>query len=192
MLKDPRNLLWIIPLALLITVPLWKPFVVDFLNPMQAGRGPSGNGVPAAEARQTSEMTGIRFEQNKNGAKEWLLTADRLFSTASDADMRLEDVQALFFGASAENEKMRIRSQKARYDAATRQITLQGGVVIQNDKGYEMQTESLEYLTAEKKIRTTSPVNIQGSNIKVSGNQLVYNTVTGEYSLTGNVVGRIW
>jgi lipopolysaccharide export system protein LptC len=55
-----------------------------------------------------------------------------------------------------------------------------------------MHTDSLEYFTAEKKIRTTSPVNIQGRNIAVSGNRLTYNTVTGDYSLAGKVKCTVW
>jgi hypothetical protein len=35
-------------------------------------------------------------------------------------------------------------------------------------------------------------VNIQGSNIAVSGNELLYDTVTGNYRLEGNVVCRVW
>ena len=140
----------------------------------------------------SSEMTGVRFEQRKKGVREWLLYASRLYSAGNDADMRLEEVKALFFGTAGKSEETRIRSQKARYNAGTKQMTLQGDVVIVSDKGYEMQTESLEYLAAEKKIKTTSAVKIKGSNIEASGNRLLYDTLTGNYSLEGNVVFKIW
>jgi LPS export ABC transporter protein LptC len=192
MLKDPRNLLWIVPLAAVLTMPLWKPFAADFLSPARKETGPPWPALTNTRALSSSEMNGVHFEQSRNGAKEWILTADRLFSTESDPDMQLEDVKALFFGTAAENKETRIRSRRARYNAETKQITLQGEVVIQNDKGYEMQTDSLEYLAAEKKIRTTSAVNIHGSNIAVSGNQLLYDIVTGNYSIVGNVVCSIW
>jgi LPS export ABC transporter protein LptC len=106
--------------------------------------------------------------------------------------MQLEDVKGVFYGPAGGKEKTRIRSQKAGYNANTRKITLQGKVVIQDDKGYEIQTDSLEYLAAEKKIRTTSAVNIRGSNIDVRGNKLLYDTATGNYRLEGNVVCKIW
>jgi LPS export ABC transporter protein LptC len=192
MLKDPRNLLWIVPLTALLTLPLWKPFAVGFLIPERKETGSAAPSLTSSRALSSSEMTGVQFEQSKNGVKEWLLTASRLYSTENDSDMKLEDVKALFFGTTGKNGETRIRSQKAKYNADTKQITLQGGVVIQNDKGYKMQTDSLEYLAAEKKIRTTSAVNIQGSNIQVSGNQLLYDIVTGDYSLEGNVVCKIW
>jgi len=192
MLKDRRNLLWIVPLAALLTLPLWKPFAADFLSPERKTTGSAVPPLTSPRVLSSSEMNGVQFEQSKNGTKEWLLTASRLYSKENDSGMQLEDVKALFFGPTGENEETRIRSQKARYNADTKQITLRGEVVIQNDKGYEMQTDSLEYLAAEKMIRTTSAVNIQGSNIEVSGNQLLYDTVTGNYSLEGNVVCKVW
>ena len=106
--------------------------------------------------------------------------------------MRFEDVKALFFGTVGENEETRVRSRKARYNSDSRQLTLQGKVVVQNQKGYEMQTESLEYAAVDKKIRTTSPVHVKGNNIEVSGKSLLYDIATGNYSLTGNVVCSIW
>ena len=185
-------MLWIVPFAALLTLPLWKPFAADFLSPERKTTGSAVPSLTSPRVLSSSEMNGVQFEQSKNGTKEWLLTASRLYSKENDSGMQLEDVKALFFGTTGENEETRIRSQKARYNADTKQITLHGEVVIQNDKGYEMQTDSLEYLAAEKKIRTTSAVNIQGSNIEVSGNQLLYDTVTGNYSLEGNVVCKVW
>ena len=192
MLKDTRNLLWIMPLTVLITMPLWKPLAADFLSQEHRGTSAFDPSLTSPRSVSSSEMTGVQIEQSQNGTKEWQLTASRLYSKEDDPDMQLEDVKALFFGTTGENEETRIRSQKAWYNTETKQITLRGAVLIQNNKGYEMLTESLEYLAAEKKIRTTSGVNIQGSNIKVSGNQLLYDTATGNYSLMGNVICRVW
>ena len=79
-----------------------------------------------------------------------------------------------------------------RYNIDSRQLTLQGKVVVHNRKGYEMQTESLEYAAVDKKIRTTSPVQVKGNNLEVSGKSLLYDTATGNFSLEGNVVCMIW
>lgn len=193
MLKDPRNILWIAPLVALLTMPFWKPLALDILSPARKETGTPVPSLANTEILSSSEMSGIEFEQIKNGTKEWQLFASRLISEGSDSDMLLEDVKGLFFGStSGKNEETRIRSKKARYKSDTRQITLQGEVVIQNSKGYEMQTDVLEYFAAEKKIRTTSPVTIQGSNITVSGNKLFYDLVTGNYRLEGNVVCKVW
>jgi len=192
MMKDPRNLLWIVPLAALLSLPLWKPLAADFLSPERKKTPPPLPSLTNSRVLTSTEMDGVHFEQSKNGIKEWFLTASRLYSRENDSDMELQDVNALFFGATGENEETSIRSQKARYNAETKHLTLQGKVVVQNQKGYEMRTESLEYVAVEKKIRTTSAVQVKGNNIEVSGKRLFYDTVTGDFSLTGNVICRIW
>lgn len=191
MIKDPRNFLWITPLVLLLAYPLWKPLAVDFLNPKQ------GESVQAPSLRNprvlsSSEMDGVQLEQSKNGIREWFLTADRLYSRESDSYMEMEDVHALFFNAAGKDEKTRIQSQKATYNADTRLLTLRGGVVVQNPQGYEMQTDSLEYAGVDKKIKTGSGVLVKGNNIEVSAKSLIYDLPTGNYSLEGNVVCRVW
>lgn len=192
MLKDPRNLLWFVPLAALLTFPLWKPLAVDFLNPVRQEITNSVSSLTNIRDLNSSDMADVEFEQNKNGSREWLLTASRLSRSEGDPDLRFENVKAVFFNSTEEREKARVKSRNAFYNPDTQKITLKGKVVINNNAGYEMQTDAIEYLAAEKKIRTTSTVNILGNNIKVSGNRLVYDTVTGNYSLKGNVVCRIW
>ena len=191
-MKDPRNLLWIVPLAVLLTLPLWKPLAADFLSPERKIIAPSVPSLTTSRVLASTEMDGVHFEQSKDGVKEWLLTASHLYSVENDSDLQLEDVYARFFGNTGSNRETDIRSQKARYNTETKQLSLQGKVVVQNQKGYEIRTESLEYIAVEKKIRTTSAVHVKGNNIEVSGKRLLYDIVTGNYSLTGNVICRVW
>jgi len=192
MLKDPRNLLWFVPLAALLTFPLWKPLAADFLSPVRQEIINSVSSLTNIRDLNSSDMTDVEFEQNKDGSREWLLTASRLTRSEGDPDLRFENVKAVFFSSNEGREEARVKSRNAVYNPDTQKITLKGKVVINNNAGYEMQTDAIEYLAAEKKIRTTSAVNILGNNIKVSGNRLVYDTITGNYSLNGSVVCRIW
>jgi LPS export ABC transporter protein LptC len=192
MMKDPRNLLWIMPLAALLAFPLWKPFAVDFLSPERKKTISFLPSLTDSRVLTSTEMDGVHFEQNKNGVKEWFLTASRLYSIENDSDMELEDVKALFFGTTGKKQEASIRSQKARYNPDTRQLTLKGEVVVQDYRGYEMQTKSLEYIASDKMIRTTSAVRVTGNNIDVSGNRLLYDIATGDYTLEGNVVCKVW
>jgi LPS export ABC transporter protein LptC len=191
-MKDPRNLLWVVPLAALLALPFWKPLVDDFLNPESKSTASSVRSLPDPRALTSTAMSGVQFEQSRHGVREWFLTARRLYSLENDVDMELEDVNARFYGTDGKNEETNISSRKARYNTDTRELSLQGNVIVQNQQGYEMETESLKYVPADKAIRTTSSVRIKGKNIEVSGKRLLYNTVTGNYSLTGNVVCRIW
>ena len=62
-------------------------------------------GLTNTRVLTSTEMDGVNFEQSKNGIKEWFLTASRLYSTENDSDMKLEDVNALFFGTAGENKE---------------------------------------------------------------------------------------
>ena len=173
-------------------MPFWKPFIADFLNPAERGGKADTSTAAGKSGHAESEMHGVHFEQSRDGLREWLLTAARLYSTGTDSDMELEDVRAIFYGRGGQKEQTLIRSRRARSDAEGMKITLREKVVIENDRGYEMQTESLEYLASEKKARTTSAVSIRGKNLQVSGQNLLYETVTRDFTLKGNVVCRIW
>ena len=120
MIKDPRNLLWIVPLALLLTFPLWKPFAADFLSPERKDSPLPVPTLTNSRILTSTEMDGVHFEQSKNGVKEWFLTASRLYSIENDSAMTLEDVSARFFGSIASNKETDIRSQKARYNTQRR------------------------------------------------------------------------
>jgi len=192
MFKDPRNLLWQVPLAALLAMPLWKPLAADFLNPERSREDAPVPSLTATRALTSSEMKNVHFEQNRNGKQEWVLTASRLHSAEGDEDLQLVDVFARFFGTKGSNRETSIRSKKARYNARWNELRLQGKVLIQNDKGYEVQTESLVYLEKERKIKTDSKAEITGSNISVSGENLIYDVVSGDYHLEGNVVCKVW
>jgi LPS export ABC transporter protein LptC len=192
MLKDKRNFLWLVPLAAVLALPLWKPLVADYLNPVrQTGQFQSPS-LTKNSALNSSTMTGVEFEQSLNGAKEWLINASRLSSSGSDDNLQFQDVRALFFSSNGNHEKTSISSKRASYNSVSMRLILAGLVLIKNEAGYEMRTDSLEYLAAEKKIQTASAVTIQGSNIAVSGNRLTYDTVTGDFTLAGKVKCRIW
>jgi LPS export ABC transporter protein LptC len=192
MLKDPRNLLWLVPLAALMAMPLWKPFVADFLNPQRSREDAPVPSLTATRSLTSSEMKNVHFEQNRNGVREWVITASSLHSAEGDADLQLADVFARFFGAKGSKRETDIHSQKARYNRWMQELRLQGEVVIQDDKGYEMRAESLVYLEKERKIQTDSEVKITGNNIAVRGESLVYDVASGNYLLEGNVICKVW
>jgi LPS export ABC transporter protein LptC len=138
-------------------------------------------------------MLEVDFMQARDDRKEWQIKAARMYSLDGEKDIRLEDVEALFYGKSGKGQgETRISSQKARYNADNKLLNLQGQVVIRDNRGYEIQTESLNYLENDKKINTASKVQINGSNIAVSGESLMYDIVSGNYHLEGNVVCRVW
>jgi len=192
MIKDSRNLLWIVPLVLLLVYPLWKPLAVGFLKPERVKSMQSSTSLRNPHTLSSSEMDGVRLEQSKNGRQEWFLTAGHLNSRESDSKMEMTDVNARFFDGEGKDEAAHIRSRKAIYSSDTGLLILLGSVLVQNRQGFEMRTESLEYTAADQKIKTTSKVHVTGENMEVNAGRLLYDLTTGNYSLEGNVVCRMW
>jgi LPS export ABC transporter protein LptC len=193
MLKEPRNLLWILPLAALISFPLWKPLATNFLSPERSVKQSVDEHISAQRESRSAEMLEIDFMQNREGRKEWQIKASRLFSMEDEKHLQLEEVEALFFGKAGKDVgQTRINSRRASYEADRQLLILQDDVIIKDDKGYEIQTDSLDYHGDERKIRTNSGVKITGHNIKVSGDSLIYNIDSGNYRLDGNIVCKVW
>ena len=192
MLRDVRNLLWLLPVAAVLTLPLWKPVATNLLNPVRQQAVAPAPFLSSRHMINSSTMTGVNFEQSKNGTREWLLTADRFSSLEDDPTVQLENVRARFFNNDREGADTKIQSQQASYNTETQQIVLEGKVRVINEQGYEMESDTLQYLAAEKKISSTSPVSILGDNFKINGDQLVYDTITGNYTLSGHVRFLLW
>ena len=193
MIKEPRNLLWIIPLIGLITFPLWQPVAAKLLRPPQKAGQQEESIISGTRGTRTAEMLEVDFIQSKAGSKEWQIKAGRMYSLDGEKNVKLENIEALFFGDPGNDAaQTKISSRLARYDADKQHLKLQDQVVISDDRGYEIQTELLHYLGKEKKIKSGSKVQITGSNIAVSGESLMYDIVSGNYHLEGNVVCKVW
>ena len=193
MIREPRNLLWIVPLIGLITFPLWQPVAAKLLRPPSGTEKKADTILSASRITRTAEMLEVDFIQSRAGSKEWHIKAGRMYSLGGEKDVKLEDIEALFFGDPGNHAaQTKISSRLARYDADKQHLKLQDHVVINDDRGYQIQTELLHYLGKEKKIKSGSKVQITGSNIAVSGETLMYDIVSGNYRLEGNVVCKVW
>jgi LPS export ABC transporter protein LptC len=193
MIKEPRNLLWIVPLVGLITFPLWQPIAAKILRPPHSVEKKADAILSAERGTRTAEMLEVDFMQSKAGRKEWQIKAGRMYSLDGEKDIQLEEVEAIFFGDPVKKTgQTQIRSQRASYNADQQLLNLHDQVVINDVRGYEILTESLAYLGKEKKITTDSKVKITGSNIAVRGDRLVYDVESGNYRLEGNIVCKVW
>ena len=78
MLKNPRNLLWLIPLALFIATPLWKPALTAFLKP-RGGYDP----LVVEEEREREQsfvMDALTVTMSSWGKVDWVIRASQAYS----------------------------------------------------------------------------------------------------------------
>ena len=179
----PRNLLWLLPLLVLISSPVWWRLTADLLKP----RGDFvTRGHDAPKKNTAFTMDDVHFAQSRKGKEELRLTAKRIFSGDSDNVLQLETIQAVTGG---KEDWTHISSERGRYTIKEEILTLLGNVLVTGHQGFEMRTQVLHFLTRLNKMNTTSRVHLTGKDTTVTGGGMSYDFKTGVIRIGGS--GRV-
>jgi len=187
MMSGLRNILWLLPLALWFSWPLWGGPVSRFLAPKGGDGGLSGGQVverPAA-AGGGFVMDGVLFTQLKNGVLDWQIQAGRLYSGDNPDLLRLETVEARVFKET--EPRFVITGREGEYDSKRKLLLMRDQVSVQTAKGLLVQAASLSYDDQARMISTGEPVRITGRNLEVSGQGLDYDMTDDSYEVGGRV-----
>lgn len=185
MLHNPRNLLWLLPLLLLLTSPLWKPELTDFLRP-RGGHATPDAGLDDMEQMQRFTMDSIAISMSSEGKVEWVITAAQAFTGESDKDIGMVGVDASYTGT--DQEKTRITSAKGSYDISESHLTLMEDVVI--DKPLSRQkllTNLLHYYNNRKVIVCPGKVELRGPDFSIRAGSLEYDLASRDYNFGNRV-----
>lgn len=181
MMTGVRNTLWLLPLLLLVSWPVWGGYLVAFLSPRGSFEAPATD-----SPGKTFTMQEVLFSQLKGGHEDWKIVTDRLFSLPGSEDvMRMESVDALLFEKGA--SKFHIVSGKGEYDMARQVLVLTDQVSVEAKQGYTISSELLQYHDQKKEIRTDEKVQITTKDMDIRGTGLLYNMKTGAYRIGGRV-----
>ncbi len=184
-MKNPRNLLWLLPLALLLTSPLWKFPVAAFLKP--PGGYDEVAAKVAAEKTRHFVLDSIIISLSSQGRNTWIINADKAFTGKSDRDIGMENIDAVYI--SKDQEKTYVTSNQGSYKIDKRHMTLTDDVVIRKPaKQQEMYTELLHYYDADKMIVSPVDVMIQGPDFTIFGGRLDYDLVSDAYEIGDRVL----
>ena len=188
MMSGSRNILWLLPLLLALTCPLWWKGAALFLSPhSDFAMGEHRTGQRA----RTFSMDDVHFVQHRAGVKEWGILVDKLYTVGNESHLRLEKVDAVLF--ERDKGKFHITSKDGAYDTNKKILALKGNVrVINVVEGYEIRSPSLTYLDAARRVKTSSEVQVFSKNMAVSGKGLEYDMKTGDYRLDGRVNFSVW
>ncbi|MBU4263421.1 MAG: LPS export ABC transporter periplasmic protein LptC [Proteobacteria bacterium] len=183
MLSGSRNLLWIVPLALLLTSPAWKPGLEEFLSPLGNLKVKPGNSVPD----KSFTLTDVQLSRYENGQVDLVLNAAKVRSGRRGMDsLLLSKVDALLFDKG--RERAHITGGEGFYDADKRILTLVEDVVVIAKNRYELRADTLRYLIPYKTIKTAAQIFFKSKDITVRGTGMSYNLDSGAYRVGGRVV----
>ena len=187
MMTGSRNLLWIIPLALLLGWPVYGPPLSRFLAP----RGDFGAAGQVGEATKRFVMDDVLYLQEIDGKADWRIRTSRLATTAANSDvMDLTAVKGTLFRNGVEN--MQVGAAAGTYDTKAEVLTLRHNVEVLTTDGQVIRTGELEYHEKERRISSRSPILMTGKNLEVRGNGLDYNMQTRAYKVGGRVQVVSW
>ncbi|TBV82735.1 MAG: LPS export ABC transporter periplasmic protein LptC [Desulfobulbaceae bacterium] len=183
MMRGTRNLLWLLPLLMLLGWPLYGPALVAFLAPPQILDGEVRATGIKHEQRLTMEE--IRFFQQDGGARQWRIDSDKALAGKSKDEILFRVIDAVFF--RDEREQAWIVADTGRFDPVVKILELEGNVRLRNEAGFWLETPALRFYEKEDRVRSQAGVVATADNIRIQGQTLDYDLATGRYTITGNV-----
>ena len=178
-----RNLLWLIPLLLLVTLPVWRLPLASFLEPR-------GGYDPDFGKRDKNVhnfiMEKVMIIQDQLGKKTAEVRAETAYTTDVPNEFELTTVDADLFGK--DGGKVKINAKKGLYNTETRKLTLQQDVhVSRGGENQHLYTELLYYNDNNQTIHSPVDTRLIGNNIEINGSSLDYDIVTNQYEVGGRV-----
>ena len=184
-LKNPRNLLWLVPVALFITSPLWKPALSAFLKP-RGGIDPSTKINFDQKPEQSFIMDTITITMSDYGREKWIVNAKQAFTLKSDQEIGMTGVDALY--TDEDSNKTNIISDEGMYYVDMRHLVLIDNVIIRKpSENEEMFTDLLHYYDDRKMAVSPGDVEIKGKDYTIEAGRMDYNLATNAYDFSNGV-----
>jgi LPS export ABC transporter protein LptC len=185
MITNPRNLLWIMPLLLAATSPLWQPPLSTFLAP-RGGYNPKLAQPQEETPLQNFLMESVAITMTSNGMEEWQIDAERAFTGEREHEIEMEGVSAMYIGK--EKEPINIESRKGMYLIDKRHLVLTEQVkVIKPTKDQVLLSDRLEYDDADKMLVSPGKVTILAPGMKLNAGRMDYDFSTEGYDFGNRV-----
>ncbi|RJX35435.1 MAG: LPS export ABC transporter periplasmic protein LptC [Desulfurivibrio sp.] len=185
LLSGSRNLLWIVPLAMLVTSPVWKPALEEFLSPHGSLKVKSGSQAPD----QSFELTEVQLSRYENGQADLVLHAARVQSGRRGADsLQLTKVDALLYDQG--RERAHITGGEGFYDGDRQILTIVEDAAVMVKNSYELHADALRYLIPYKTVKTATAISFTSKDFTVHGIGMSYNLANGAYRV-GGIGGRV-
>jgi LPS export ABC transporter protein LptC len=176
--KRVRNLIvfCVIGLALVISVLL-------FTNWRKTAFYAKPSKIPRIKA--DLEVGNLLLTEEKEGVILWELEAKIAQSYRKGKRTLLENLRVTLH--SQDGRIVTLRGDRGRIDERTRDMEVDGGVVVTSSDGLSLRTDSLQYSHSRREITTDAPVRIEGKGVRISGVGLVMDLATERISILEEV-----
>lgn len=177
-LKKVRNLivLCVLVLALAISVLLfinWRK-VALYGKPLK---------IPRIKA--DLEVGNLFLTEEKEGTIIWELEAKIAQCFKKGNRTLLEDLRVTLY--NQDGRVLTLRGDRGRINEKTRDMEVEGGVVVTCSDGLCLKTNSLQYNHSRREITTEAPVRIDGGGVRISGVGLLMELASERISILREV-----
>ena len=178
-----RNAIWLIPVAIILTFPLWKNPVSSFLAP----RGDFTSNSPGQDAvGYNFVMAGITILQSEDDQETATISAELAKSTEIPNEYVLEQVDANIL--DEQGNVTNVLADTGAYNVDQKRLKLVDNVVISSKvDNYTMKTDLLFYEGDTRIVYCPEETLLQGDGIVITGSSLHHDMNTGTYTLGGRV-----
>lgn len=179
----PRNLLWQLPLLLVLTSSFWWNFAAQLLDPNKEISRTS------VKTERNFVMEGVTLVQGRDGAEEFFLKANRVTSQDDQKVLLIDKADAVLLGGK---ETINISGNEAVYDTEKQIVTLFNDVQLVSSEGRVLKTSVLRYFTKYKKVKSAAELEFTGDGMKISGTTFYYDLNSGDFRVGRRVICSLW
>jgi LPS export ABC transporter protein LptC len=177
-----RNFIWLLPLLVIISGPLWWSTIGDLLKPQYTFDTPA---PPSSTQLKIFVMEEVHLVQTRDGRDEFVLKAAKVNSGIHEDVLELEKVEVRL--VDGDGRPTILTGGEAFYQTDQQIITIIDNVRVQTPDGQEMRTEALRYLTKYRKVKTAENVWLAGEKVRIVGGNMFYDLVDGNFRVGGGV-----
>ncbi len=178
-----RNLLWQIPLLIFVTLPLWRPYAVDFLKVRLPEAAKSSR-----MSKTSFDMRGVLLVQSSGGRDNLWLRTPRVYSRDNQRFIYLAKTEARL-GAG---KPVLVSSGSAVYDRVENILTMLDGVVVKTPQHETLRTSVMRYLTRFDKVKSAAPMEFNGQGLRIAGTSFMYDLRRGDLRVGSRVSCKLW
>jgi len=183
-MKFHRNTIWLIPLSIIVTFPLWSIPVGNFLTPR-------GNFTATPTTDQTPDshnfnMNTVKILQNQQGKKTAFIRAGKAHTGEDPNLLILESVSADLFDEAGNITN--IIAKTGKYSTTTKILTLIDDVIVHKtvDKQF-LYSDLLIYDSEQRIVNSPGKTRLQGEDVEINGGSLNYDIKSGTYVIDNRV-----
>ncbi|MFH7320679.1 LPS export ABC transporter periplasmic protein LptC [Desulfurivibrio sp. D14AmB] len=183
MMAGARNLLWLIPLLLLLGWPLYGGGVRAFLAPPPWDEG--GGSRRTEEPPQRFVLEGVSFYQDEAGVRRLRIDTPSLRTDPQSDKLLLAAIAGVLFRERGED--LTFTAGRGYYDPPGAMLYLEEDVRLSEAEGLRLTTPALSYQEHQRRVSSQAGVEIFAEELAVRGQNFDYDLESGDYLLTGQV-----